>query len=590
MSTASSSDRRDARRLVSIDDVVSERVALVDSGGGLLEGVCPFHSGGDSGRTLKVRSGSGWWYCMDCGTGGDVVDFITQADGYDVDDAIDVLTTFHGTSAGEGKAKTMTGRILEANATAGSFFVSQLSSDEGKVGWDFLKSRGLSGPHAKAFGVGYAPRGWTNVLEHLRKNGFTEDEIEQSGLVSRGERGLYDRFRGRVVWPIRSASGVTLGFGARKVHDDDDGPKYLNTPETAVYKKSRVLFGLDLARSSISKWSQVVVVEGYTDVMACHLAGVTNVVAACGTAFGESHVRMVRSLVGGSSGEAVFAFDGDEAGMKAAYRVFGLQHLFKDQVSAVVFPAGADPCDVWQKSGKDGLLNAMKERTLLVDVVLDSVLDSPDLETVEGRVYATRVAGKVVASIKDPVDQQVRVRRVASVIGVEMGDVWAEVRSDVHHRDPTRPGHGDQDTEVTRQVRTELAALGSVLQHPVDLGVAIDAGLGPDAFTVDAHKRVWDEIDLYQRTVDVSEDADWPGVIFDGLGDDESRRVALNCLVDRLPQPAGSVSSRFIQDVSQWLVRRAEDRDVPDPDEEVSSSSVSDVEMHCQDRAPSPTL
>lgn len=172
-------------------------------------------------------------------------------------------------------------------------------------------------------------------------------------MFSEGNRGIYDRFRGRLIWPIRDIAGDTIGFGARKLYEDDQGPKYLNTPETTLYKKSQVLYGIDLAKRSIAKDRQLVVVEGYTDVMACHLAGIPTAVATCGTAFGTEHIKIARRLLSddGTGGEVIFTFDGDAAGQKAALRAFEEDQRFTAQTYVAVEPTGADPCDLRQTRG-----------------------------------------------------------------------------------------------------------------------------------------------------------------------------------------------------------------------------------------------
>ena len=207
------------------------------------------------------------------------------------------------------------------------------------------------------------------LLRHLRGKGFTEAELTVSGLMSQGNRGLYDRFRGRLVWPIRDVTGDVLGFGARRLLEEDNGPKYLNSPETPLYKKTQVLYGIDLAKREIAKRRQVVVVEGYTDVMAAHLSGVPTAVATCGTAFGSDHARILRRLLGDTSvgagvqlssggssgGEIVFTFDGDAAGQKAALRAFGEDQRFYAQTFVAVEPSGMDPCELRQAKGPDAV-------------------------------------------------------------------------------------------------------------------------------------------------------------------------------------------------------------------------------------------
>ena len=251
-------------------------------------------------------------------------------------------------------------------------------------------------------------------------------------LVSQGQRGVYDRFRGRLVWPIREVTGETVGFGARRLFDEDTGPKYLNTPETALYRKSHVLYAIDLAKREISKEKQVVVVEGYTDVMAMHLSGVRTAVATCGTAFGSDHARIVRRLMGDAggaggvqlaSGESVggavvFTFDGDAAGQKAALRAFGEDQSFSAQTFVAVEPSGMDPCELRQASGPDAVRALVAGRQPLFEYVIRSTLKAYDLTTVEGRIGALRAAAPVVASIRDTALRPEYTRELAGWLGM----------------------------------------------------------------------------------------------------------------------------------------------------------------------------
>jgi DNA primase len=314
---------------------------------------------------------------------------------------------------------------------AESFFREQLQGNEAEEARRYLADRGFDREAVDRFGVGYAPRGWDNLLRMLRGRGFTTEEITASGLVSEGRRGVYDRFRGRILWPIRDVTGRTIGFGARKLYEDDQGPKYLNTPETALYHKSQVLYGLDLAKREISKSKRVVIVEGYTDVMAAHLAGVGQAVATCGTAFGEEHAKIVSRLLGDEStgaGEVVFTFDGDEAGQKAALKAFELEQRFVAQTFVAVEPDGRDPADLRQQAGDSAVRDLIESRRPLFEFAITQAIARFDLSTVEGRVGAMRAAAPVVASIRDAAIRPGYERFVAGQLGVGIDEVAEAVR------------------------------------------------------------------------------------------------------------------------------------------------------------------
>jgi DNA primase len=327
-------------------------------------------------------------------------------------------------------------RLLAANQAAADFFVAQLRTPEAEPARRFLGERGFDPAAAAHFGVGFAPRGGA-LAKHLRTVGVAQADAVTAGLLGTGERGdVYDRFRGRLVWPIRDTTGQTIGFGARRLLDDDKGPKYLNTPETPVYKKSQVLYGLDLARRDIAKGKQVVVVEGYTDVMACHLAGVTTAVATCGTAFGVDHIRIVRRVMGdsdggavGAAGEVVFTFDPDEAGQKAASRAFAEERQFAAQTFVAVAPDGLDPCDLRLQRGDDAVRTLVEHRRPLFEFMIRRTFAEFDLESAEGRVAALRAAAPVVAGIRDSALAVEYSRLLARWLGADTNDVLRAVRS-----------------------------------------------------------------------------------------------------------------------------------------------------------------
>ena len=256
-------------------------------------------------------------------------------------------------------------------------------------------------------------------------------------------RSVYDRFRGRLLWPIREGSGDVLGFGARRIFDDDNiEAKYLNTPETPIYKKSQVLYGIDLARREMARSSQAVVVEGYTDVMACHLAGVGTAVATCGTAFTEEHSRTLRRFLHDHDefrGEVIFTFDSDAAGQNAALKAFAGDSKFVSQTYVAVEPDGLDPCDVRIKKGDAAVRELVARRVPLYRFVLGNVVKQFDLDRADGRVSAVREAAKLVTSSRDSaVATSSFAREIAALTGMDPVDVQAEVAAGVARRRPLR--------------------------------------------------------------------------------------------------------------------------------------------------------
>ncbi|MDM7831513.1 DNA primase [Cellulomonas edaphi] len=446
------------RERARIEEIVGAHVTLKPAGVGSLKGLCPFHD--ERSPSFHVRPQVGRYHCFGCGEGGDVIAFVQQVDGLGFTEAVEYLASRvgvqlryeEGGAARPGDEPGRRRRLIEAHAVAETYFREQLASPAAAAGRMFLAERGFDRAAAEHFGVGFAPQGWDSLLRHLRGRGFTEAEVTASGLVSQGQRGIYDRFRGRLVWPIREVTGETIGFGARRLFEEDQGPKYLNTPETPLYRKSHVLYGLDLAKRDMQRDKRVVVVEGYTDVMAMQLSGIGSAVATCGTAFGPDHARIVRRLVGdsGSSsgvqlasgtsvgGEIIFTFDGDAAGQKAALRAFGEDQSFSAQTFVAVEPSGMDPCELRQAKGPDAVRALVAGRQPLYEFVIRSTLASYDLATAEGRVGALRAAAPVVAGIRDAALRPEYTRLLAGWLGIEDLDSVRRAVSGAS-RGPARP-------------------------------------------------------------------------------------------------------------------------------------------------------
>ena len=426
-------DIEEVKTRVNIADVIGEYVSLRPASAGSLKGLCPFHD--EKSPSFNVRPAQGFYHCFGCGEGGDVYKFIQQLDQLSFTEAVEKLAARIGfeLSYEEGGASPEQGqksRVLEANNAAAAFYQEQLMTDAAIPGREFLKGRGFDKAAAEQFGIGFAPKGWNGLFDHLTKKGFTVEELVAAGLVTKSDRGAYDKFRGRLIWPIRDTTGQVIGFGARKLFDDDQGPKYLNTSDTLVYHKSQVLYGIDLAKKDISKQQRVVVVEGYTDVMACHLAGVTTAVATCGTAFGDDHIRIINRMLSADKdipAEVIFTFDPDAAGQKAAMRAFADSAKFTAQTFVAVGPDGLDPCDLRTAKGDEAVRAMIEVKKPLFEFAIKQKLAKFDLSTIEGRVAAARAAAPVVAGIQDPAMRPAYTRELAGWVNLDGNDVAALV-------------------------------------------------------------------------------------------------------------------------------------------------------------------
>ncbi len=433
------SDIDEVRSRTNLADIVGDYVTLKSAGVGSMKGLCPFHD--ERSPSFHVRPQVGFYHCFGCGEGGDVFTFLQKMDHVTFSEAVERLAgrlgyALHYEDGGPAADQGNRSRLLAANAAAEQFFRDQLGTPAAEPARRFLGERGFDAIAAERFSIGFAPNSYEALGDHLRGLGFTAEELLASGLQGQGDRKPYDRFRGRLIWPIKDVTGQTLGFGARKLLDTDNGPKYLNTPETPVYSKSKVLYGLDLAKRDIARGKQVVVVEGYTDVMACHLAGITTAVATCGTAFGSDHITIIRRVMGDVDnrdahglGEVVFTFDPDEAGQKAASRAFADEQRFAAQTYVAVAPDGLDPCDLRLQRGDDAVRLLIQGRKPMYEFMVRRQLDSYDLETVEGRVAALRATAPIVAGIRDESLSVGYTRTLAGWIGMDPTEVAQAVRA-----------------------------------------------------------------------------------------------------------------------------------------------------------------
>ncbi|MFB9466879.1 DNA primase [Streptomyces cinereospinus] len=582
-------DVKAVRDAVPIDAVVSEYLQLRNAGGGNLKGLCPFHD--EKSPSFQVSPSKGLFHCFGCQEGGDTITFVMKVDHLSFSEAVERLAAQAGITlryeeGGYNPAHQRGERIrlVEAHKIAAEWYAEQLATGaEAEAGRVFLAERGFDQSAAVHFGVGYSPQGWDHLTRYLRGKGFTDKELTLSGLSQEGRRGPIDRFRGRLMWPIRDIGGEVVGFGARKLYEADNGPKYLNTPETAIYKKSQVLYGIDLAKKEIAKTSRAVVVEGYTDVMACHLAGVTTAIATCGTAFGGDHIKILRRLLmDNGSARVIFTFDGDAAGQKAALRAFEDDQKFAAETYIAIAPDGMDPCDLRLVKGDEAVADLVEPRTPLFEFALRQIVSRYDLDTPAGRAAALDEAAPVVARIKNSgaqhevavqlagmlgiLDTQFVVKRVAQLARWARdrgGKGPAPARAQQPYDAPAAPVHSGPALNLRNPVyATERELLKLALQRPELVSPAFDA-YGVDEFTAPPYAAVRQAVlDAGGAEYGVQDPQQYLVRVREAAPDDTVRAMVTELAVEAIMRR--TVDEAYAGEQLVWVRRRAVDRRIQD--------------------------
>ncbi|ORW35127.1 DNA primase [Mycobacterium nebraskense] len=577
------------RERVRIEEVVGDYVQLRRAGADSLKGLCPFHD--EKSPSFHVRPNHGHFHCFGCGEGGDVYAFIQKIEHVTFVEAVELLAdrightiSYTGPATSVQRDRGSRSRLVAANAAAAEFYAAALESDEAAPAREYLTERNFDAEAARRFGCGFAPSGWDSLTKHLARKGFEFKELEAAGLSRQGRRGPIDRFHRRLLWPIRTAAGEVIGFGARRLFDDDPmEAKYINTPETLLYKKSSVMFGIDLAKRDIAKGHQAVVVEGYTDVMAMHLAGVNTAVASCGTAFGDEHLSMLRRLMMDDSffrGELIYVFDGDAAGRAAALKAFGGEQNLAGQSFVAVAPDGMDPCDLRLRSGDGALRDLVARRTPLFEFAIRTAIAEMDLDSAEGRVAALRRCVPMVGQIKDPTLRDEYARQLAGWVGWDdVAQVIDRVRSQAKKSPaPARssansPRRAAQEPRAAAPAHPAAArpdprdptlwpqreALKSALQYPALAGPVFDT-LTVESFTHPGYAAVRGAIEAAGGTSGGVTGGQWIDAVRQRAGSDLTAGLvnelgveAVQVDDERLPRYIAGVLAR-LQEV--WMGRQ----------------------------------
>lgn len=560
-----------------IEDIVGEYVALRRAGADSLKGLCPFHD--EKTPSFHVRPNHGHFHCFGCGEGGDVYSFLQKQEHVSFVEAVEQLAdrigyriNYEGGGTAIKRDRGTRARLVAANAAAHKFYVAALQTPEAQKARDYLTERDFDAAAAAQFGCGYAPDGWDTMSKALLSQGFEFSELKAAGLSTEGRKGPIDRFRRRLLWPIRNLGGDIIGFGARKLFDDDTMGKYMNTPETMLYKKSQVLFGLDHAKKNIAKGHQVVVVEGYTDVMAMHLSGVTTAVASCGTAFGEDHLSLIRRLMMDDSyfrGEVIYTFDGDDAGKAAALKAFEGEQSISGQTFVAIAPDGMDPCELRQAKGDAAVRDLIARRVPMFEFAIRTLLTEHDLDTAEGRVHALREAVPVVARIKDIALRDEYARQLAGWVGwEEVGQVLARVREEgakvqrtsvSRDRSTTVNGarrgrpEGESRPMMARPLATDprlwpqREALKAALQYPGIAGSVFDS-LPVECFTEPAYAAVREAMTALGGTSSGLDGAGWVDAVRTTVDDQSIEPLVTELAVEGMPVDEDNIP-RYISGV-----------------------------------------
>ena len=457
----------EVKQKTDIASIVSQYITLKKAGRNLV-GLCPFH--GERNPSFFVYPEQQSWHCFGCNTGGDVFSFLMKKENLDFGEALRLLAQRAGVTIpsrpGRDEEKEEKERLFKINEAAAQYFQNLLlNSPGGAKARNYVQSRGFTEKTASEFQMGYSLNEWDDLKKHLQERGYTEDELVQVGLIVKSESGrTYDRFRDKLMFPILDIKGHVIGFGARVL--DDSLPKYMNSPQTPAFDKSRNLYGINLSAAAIRQQDTAVIVEGYVDVITAHQNGFNNVVASMGTAVTEAQVSSLKRL----SRNLVLALDADAAGEEAMLRAVSYENILESEIRVAILPQGKDPDDVI-KEDADNWKKLLSEALPIVDYTINMLTSKLDLDTARDKSLAVKELLPVIAEMKDKVRQAHYIQKLARLVNVEERTIEAELSrlKPVPERKRVSAQAPEKVTYAPRTLlshRLEEDYLTLLLQHP----------------------------------------------------------------------------------------------------------------------------
>ena len=448
---------------VNIIDVIGRRITL-ERRGGAYWAKCPFHgSGEERTASFKVYDQTGTYHCFSCKESGNAIHFVRKFDGLDFTEAVELLASQVGMEVPKYEAKIDTSNASEINRSALQVFFDQLKSDKGKKAVNYLKERGISGEIAKIFSIGYATSSKPTLHEKLSSK-FEEIDLEESGLFGKNDNGdFYDRFRDRVMFPIRNIKGECIAFGGRLLEDKKDQAKYLNSPETKTYKKKYELYGLYESREINKRPDSLFLVEGYMDVIGLFQSGIKNAVASSGTAFTQEQFRKILNY----TNTLYIVFDGDEAGQKASWRAVenALPLIREDtRINFIFLESGEDPDSYVRKNGKEASMNLAKNSMTFSDYFLDTIKNQDDLSSIEGRSVVAKFALPLVNKITNATLKEAYVNEISNICDLDFAKL---IKGEKKNIVPATIKEQNTETKSSSVLRKSILNIFmSLIQHP----------------------------------------------------------------------------------------------------------------------------